>query len=106
MGTQHHAVVGVDVYQSSPMISSPCLTAPAHPDQKRPICGVFDLARVNGYGLAPLTAEVRRGKGCVEAEPVQDLQAKATEVLAVAQFAVFAVAVHLGEVYLSWDNHV
>ncbi len=46
------------------------------------------------------------GKGGVEAEPVQALRAKATEVLAVALFAVPAVAAHLGEVYLSWYDHV
>ena len=47
---------------------------------------------VDGDGLAPPGAEVAQGKGGVEAQPVQALRAKATEVLAVALFAVPAVA--------------
>ena len=39
-------------------------------------------------------------------QPVQALRAQSPEVLAVALFAVPAVAAHLGEVYLSWYDHV
>ena len=43
---------------------------------------------------------------CVEAKPVQALRAQASEVVAVGLFPVPAVLAHLGEVYLSWYNHV
>ena len=43
------------------------------------------------------------GQGHVEAEPVLDLRALASEVLTVA---LFAVPAHLGEVYLSGYDHV
>ena len=46
------------------------------------------------------------GKCGVEAQPVQALRAQPPEVLAVALFAVPAVAAHLGEVYLAWYDHV
>ncbi len=39
-------------------------------------------------------------------EAKEALKAQPPEVLAVALFAVPAVAAHLGEVYLSWDDHV
>ena len=65
-----------------------------------------DVAGVNGYRLAPPAAEVTHGQGGVESQPVHALRAQASEVLAVALFAVPAVAAHLGEVYLSWYDHV
>jgi len=39
-------------------------------------------------------------------EAKEALKAQPPEVLAVALFAVPAVAAHLGEVYLAWDDHV
>ena len=51
-----------------------------------------DVAGVDGDGLAPPGAEVAQGKGGVEAQPVQALRAQPPEVLAVALFAVPAVA--------------
>ena len=56
--------------------------------------------------LRPPGAEVAQGKGGVEAQPDQALRAQPPEVLAVALFAVSAVAAHLGEVYLAWCDHV
>ena len=42
------------------------------------------VARINGYGLATVAAEVAQGETDVEAKPVQALRAQASEVLAVA----------------------
>lgn len=65
-----------------------------------------DVARINGYGLATVAAEVAQGQTGVEAKPVLALRAQASEVLAVALFAVSAVLAQLGEIYPSCYNHV
>ena len=111
MGTQHHAVVGVDVYQTQPHDLKPVLDRARAPrpeatDMRGLLARLADVAGVDGDGLATLGAEVAQGKGGVEAQPVQALRAKPPEVLAVALFAVPAVAAHLGEVYLAWYDHV
>ena len=111
VGTQHHAVVGVDIYQPQPHDLKPVLdgartSRPEATDMRSLLARLADVTGVDGYGLAPPGAEVAQGKGGIETEPVQALRAKATEVLAVALFAVPAVAAHLGEVYLAWYDHV
>ena len=75
-------------------------------DMRSLLARLADVAGVDGDGLAPPGAEVAQGKGGVEAQPVQALRAQPPEVLAVALFAVPAVAAHLGEVYLAWYDHV
>ena len=65
-----------------------------------------DVVRINGYDLATVAAEVAQGEPDVEAKPVQAFRAQASEVLAVALFAVSAVLAQLGEIYPSWYNHV
>ena len=56
--------------------------------------------------LNPQAIASAQGETGVEAKPVQALRAQASEVLAVALFAVPAVLAQLGEIYPSWYNHV
>jgi len=51
-------------------------------------------------------ATLSEAKEALNAQPVQALRAQPPEVLAVALFAVSAVAAHFGEVYLSWYDHI
>jgi hypothetical protein len=97
VGTQHHAVVGVDIYQPQPHDLKPVLdgartSRPEATDMRSLLARLADVTGGDGDGLAPLTAEVTQGKSGVEAQPVQALRAKPPEVLAVALFAVPAVA--------------
>ena len=111
MGTQHHAVVTVYVYQPQahdlkPVLHGTCTTRPKTTNMRGLLARLADVAGINGYGLASTAAKVPQGKRYVEAKPVQALRAQASEVLTVALFAVPAVLAHLGEIYLSRYNHV
>ena len=91
MGAKHHAVVTVDVYQSEthnlqPMLHGTSTSRPETTDMRSLLARLADVARINGYGLTFLTAEVAKGERDVEAKPVQALRAQASEVLAVALF--------------------
>lgn len=111
MGTEHHAVVAVNVYQPQShnfqsVLNGTCTSRPETTNMRSLLALLADVARINGYGLATVAAEVAQGETDVEAKPVQALRAQASEVLAVALFAVSAVLAQLGEIYPSWYNYV
>ena len=111
MGAKHHAVVTVDVYQPEthnlqPMLHGTSTSRPETTNMRSLLARLAEVAGVDGYGLASLTAEVAKGERDVEAKPVKALRAQASEVVAVGLFTVPAVLAHLGEIYLSWYNHV
>ena len=111
MRTEHHAVMAVNVYQPQShdfqsMLNGTCTSRPETTNMRSLLARLADVARINGYGLASVTAEVAQGETDVEAKPVQALRAQASEVLAVALFAMPAVFAQLGEIYPSWYNHV
>ena len=92
MGTKHHAVVTVYVYQPQahnlkPVFHGTCTTRPETTNMRSLLARLADVAGINGYGLATLAAEVPQGERDVEAKPVQALRAQASEVLTVALFA-------------------
>ena len=109
--TQHHAVVGVDVYQSQShdfqsVLYGTSTTRPETTDMRSlPAC-LADETRIDGYGLASAFTKEAKGKGDVQAKPVDALQAPASEVLTVALLCVLSVSAQLGEIYLSWYDHV
>ena len=109
--TQHHAVVGVDVYQSQShdfqsVLHCTCTSRPETTDMRSiPAC-LADETRIYGYGHASSSTKVAEGKRDVEAEPVDAPRTPASEVLAIALFAVLAIPAQLGEIYLSWYDHV
>ena len=78
VGTKHHAVVGINVINPSPMISSPCFTAPAHPDQKRPICG----------GILPALL-VKLGSTAMAFRPTSPKNQRAREMFRRSQLTLF-----------------
>ena len=111
MGTKHHAVVGIEVDESKPhdlqpMLHGTCTPRPETTNMRSLLARLADEARIDGYGHASHFTEVAQGKRDVEAEPVDALRTPASEVLAVALFAVPAIPAQLGEIYLSWYNHV
>lgn len=91
MGTEHHAVVAVNVYQPQShnfqsVLNGTCTSRPETTNMRSLLARLADVARINGYGLATVAAEVAQGETDVEAKPVQALRAQASEVLAVALF--------------------
>ena len=61
-----------------------CTSRPETTNMRSLLARLADVARINGYGLATVAAEVAQGETDVEAKPVQALRAQASEVLAVA----------------------
>ena len=103
--------MAVDVYQAhthdlKPMLHGTSTSRLETTNMRSLLARLADVARINGDGLATLAAEVAEGERHVEAKPVQALRAQESEVLTVALFAVPAVPAHLGEIYLSWYDHV
>jgi len=67
MGTQHHAVVAVDVYQPQahdfqPVLHGTCTTRPKTTNMRGLLARLADVAGINGYGLASTAAKVPQGK--------------------------------------------
>ena len=111
MGTKHHAVMGVEIDESKshnlqPALHGTCTSRPETTNMRSLLARLADEARIDGYGHASHFTEVAQGKRDVEAEPVDALRTPASEVLAVALFAVPAIPTQLGEIYPSWYNHV
>ena len=75
-----------------PVLDGARTSRPEATDKRSLLARLADVTGVDGDGLATLGAEVTQGKGGVEAQPVQALRAQPPEVLAVALFAVPAVA--------------
>ena len=65
-----------------------------------------DETRIDGNSLAATFTEEAKGKADVQAKPVDALQSLASEVLTVALLTMLSVPAQLGEIYLSWYNHV
>ena len=65
-----------------------------------------DVTRI--YGNSQKSVHVKRafGQGQVKRKPVDALRLLSVEVTAVGLLTVAAIPLHLGENYLSWDNHV
>ena len=85
MGTQHHAVVGIDVDESQAhdlqlVLDGTCASRPETTDMRSLLSRLADIAGGNGYRFAVFIAEVADGQGGVEAEPVQVLQAQASDI--------------------------
>ena len=111
MGTQHHAVVGVYVYQPQshdfqPVLHGTGTPRPETTDMRSLLARLADETRIDGNSLASAFTEEAKGKGDVQAKPVDTLQTFASEVLTVALLTMLPVPAQLGEIYLSWYNHV
>ena len=111
LDTKHHAVMGIKVDESKAhdlqsVLHGTCTTRPETANMRSLLARLADEARIDGYGHASHFTEVAQGKRDVEAEPVDALRTPASEVLAVALFAVLPVPAQLGEIYPSWYNHV
>ena len=111
MAAKHHAVVGIEVDESKshnlqPVLYGTCTSRPETTNMWSLLARLADETRIDGYGHAAHFTEVPQGKRDVEAEPVDALRTFASEVLAVALFAVPAIPAQLSEIYLSWYNHV
>ena len=83
-----------------------CTTRPETTNMRSLLARLADETRIDGYGLASVTAEIAKGERDIEAKPVDALRTPAPEVLSVALFAVLPVPAQLGEIYPSWYNHV
>ena len=110
MGTQHHAVVGIDVYQPlshdfQPVLHGTGTSRPETTDMWSLLPRLADETRIDGNSLAATFTEEAKGKADVQAKPVDALQSLASEVLTVALLTMLPVPAQLGEIYLSWYNH-
>ena len=111
VGTKHHAVVGIDVYQPKPhdlqpVLHGTCASRPETTNMRGLPSRLADEAWVNGYGLSATVTKEPACEGDVQAKPVDALRAPAAEVLPVALLAVLAEPAQLGEIYLSRYDHV
>ena len=101
----------IDVYQPQsrnlqPVLHGTCTTRPETTDMRSLLARLADETRIDGNSLSTAFTKEAKGKGDVQAKPVDALQASAFEVLTVALFTAFSVPAQLGEIYLSWYNHV
>ena len=111
MGSQHHAVVGIEVDKSQShdfqsALYRTCTSRPETTDMRSLLACLADEARIYCYGHTSNSTEVAEGKRDVEAEPVDAHRTLESEVLAIALFTVPAIPAQLGEVLPSWYNHV
>ena len=65
-----------------------------------------DVTRIYGNSQKSVHVKQAFGQGQVKRKPVDALRLLSVEVTAVGLLTVAAIPLHLGEIYLSWDNHV
>lgn len=106
MGTQYHAfVVGniqqADAHDFKSVLHSPCTSRPKPSDMRSLLPGLADVARVYGNGKQAVHIQYTPCKGLVQQKPIDAALLPSVEVLTIGLLSMFAIASHLGEVYLS-----
>ena len=101
----------IDVYQPQsrnlqPVLRGTCTTRTETTDMRSLLARLADETRIDGNRLSTAFTKEAKGKGDVQAKPVDTLQTLASEVLTVALLTMLPVPAQLGEIYPSWYNHV
>ena len=106
MGTQYHAFAVGNIQQAyahdfKSVLHSPCTSRPKPSDMRSLLPGLADVARVYGNGKQAVHIQYTPCKGLVQQKPIDAALLPSVEVLTIGLLSMFAIASHLGEVYLS-----